>query len=591
MLKLHNNSLNERIYAQPVDQPVLAVTRSQSAAPPVVNPVSPQVSSTVPPSIIADRARVRILQLRCKWMRQIIHWLENNSFPRGIRDLRAFRRKTSLFQMFDSVLWYVPADGSNWRLVLPEALRADVLREFHDNGGHLRGPRFVKKVQDRCYWPNLSSDVQRFEKGCIECQRGKSATWRQTVPLSTLSELTWRPFQSVAVDTIVNLPTSVRGNKHLIVLVDYFSRWPVAFPVPDLSLHTWVRCFTEQFITNYGCPERLVSDRGGQFIGDLAMALYKYLRIHKNSTTAYHPMANGLAERFNQTIIHGLRSMISDHQRDWDEHLPWFLFAYRTSVNPDTKCTPFELVMGQQARVPYDSMLRTYDEPRLKLEPRLYLRQLLQNVGEQRARARALSEKSRARNATYYNRDKKSHVYAKGDRVWLYYPVVSKTVKPKLSKLWRGPFVISDVLSDVTYRLQLPNGSRVHNVIHANRLRKFVDQAQSPDYDLELDSGGTKTSDPDRIIRIDDERIRTTGTGTRHREYLVQIGTTGGIVTKWIDEHFIISGDLIYAFRQRQKQHSALQLQDEADGQQVFVCRQDVCNPKYLDNRWYVTTI
>ena len=61
LLKLHNNSLNERIYAQPVDQSVLADTRSQSAAPPVENPASPQVSSTVPPSIIADRARVRIL--------------------------------------------------------------------------------------------------------------------------------------------------------------------------------------------------------------------------------------------------------------------------------------------------------------------------------------------------------------------------------------------------------------------------------------------------------------------------------------------------------------------------------------------------
>ena len=62
--------------------------------------------------------------------------------------------------MFNSVLWYVPTDGDNWRLVLPEPLRADVMREFHANSGHLKGPQFVKKVQDRYYWPNLSSDVQ-----------------------------------------------------------------------------------------------------------------------------------------------------------------------------------------------------------------------------------------------------------------------------------------------------------------------------------------------------------------------------------------------------------------------------------------------
>ena len=237
--------------------------------------------------------------------------------------------------------------------------------------------------------------------------------------------------------------------------------------------------------------------------------------------------------------------------------------------------------MGQQARVPYDTMLRSYDEPDLKLEPRLYLRKLLQNVGEQRARARALSEKSRATNASQYDRNKKAIVYAVDDRVWLYYPVVAKAVKPKLSKLWRGPFVIAEVLSDVTYKLQLPNGSRVHNVVHANRLRMFVDQAQKPNYTLGPDSTETTINLP-QIVCINDERIRTTSSGTRHREYFVQIATIDGLVEQWIDEHFILSGDLIYAFRQRQNQNSAMQFADEADGQQVFLCRQDVCDQSIL---------
>ena len=314
--RLHHNSLNDRIYAQPMDLPILAVTRSPANSAPVSAPSAP----CVPPTITGDLARVRTFQLQCPWMKHMIRWFEKNEFPHSRGARRSFKRKISLFQMYNSVLWYVPLDNSapsHWRLVLPEPLRADVMREFHDNAGHLKGPRFVKKVQDRYFWPNLSADVQRYDQGCVECQRGKSATWRQTVPLSSLSELTWRPFQTVAVDSVVNLPTSVRGNKHLIVIVDYFSRWPVAIPVPDLSMLTWVRCFTEHFIVTYGCPERLVSDRGGQFVGDLAMALYRYFRIHKNSTTAYHPMSNGLAERFNQTIIHGLKTMISEHQKDW----------------------------------------------------------------------------------------------------------------------------------------------------------------------------------------------------------------------------------------------------------------------------------
>ena len=62
----------------------------------------------------------------------------------------------------------------------------------------------------------------------------------------------------------------------------------------------------------------------------------------------------------------------------------------------------------------------------------------------------------------------------------------------------------------------------------------------------------------------------------------MQIATPGVLISKWMDGHFIISGDLVYAFRQRQKQRSAMHLQVEADGHQVFLCRQDVCRPSIL---------
>jgi hypothetical protein len=124
----------------------------------------------------------------------------------------------------------------------------------------------------------MSKDAHLFENSCIACQMGKSAWWCQVVPLSTIKELTWKPFQSVVEDSVMNLPTTLQGNKHIIVLVNYFSRWPVVIPVKDLSMVTWVKAsLKEHFITVYGCPERLVSDCGGQFIGDSALSLYKYL--------------------------------------------------------------------------------------------------------------------------------------------------------------------------------------------------------------------------------------------------------------------------------------------------------------------------
>ena len=73
-------------------------------------------------------------------------------------------------------------------------------------------------------------------------------------------------------------------------------------------------------ITEHGCPERLVCDKGGQFVGNLAQALYQYMRIRKQSTTAYHPQANGLCARMNDTIVRGLKTMAEDHPESWTKN-------------------------------------------------------------------------------------------------------------------------------------------------------------------------------------------------------------------------------------------------------------------------------
>lgn len=250
---LLETSLKERIYMKSVH----AVTRAQART-----HVAEGASQV--PIAAAEWARIRAGQLLTPWMKHHLDWAKTGCVPGNVKAKRALKETAESFAVYNGILWYVPYSDSRWKLVVPEGLRGDILREFHENAGHLRGQRFMIKIKERFYWPGLSRDVQHFEQSCIACQMGKTAKWRQTVPLSTLKELTWRPFQSIAVDSIVNLPLTLRGNRHLIVLVDYFSRWPVVIPVPDLSMLTWVKAFTERFITIYGCPERLVSDRGGQ---------------------------------------------------------------------------------------------------------------------------------------------------------------------------------------------------------------------------------------------------------------------------------------------------------------------------------------
>lgn len=74
--------------------------------------------------------------------------------------------------------------------------------------------------------------------------------------------------------------------------------------------------------------------------------------IHKLNTTAYHPQCDGLVEGFNKTLKRMLGILASRNQTDWDVYVPYAMFAYRTAVHTSTGYTPFELLFGQEARLP-----------------------------------------------------------------------------------------------------------------------------------------------------------------------------------------------------------------------------------------------
>lgn len=78
--------------------------------------------------------------------------------------------------------------------------------------------------------------------------------------------------------------------------------------------------------------------------------------MNKTRTTPYHPESGGMIERMNRTLQDMLVKYVSHHQRDWDEHLPLVMMAYRSSVHASTQYTPFYLLFGHEVRLPVDVM-------------------------------------------------------------------------------------------------------------------------------------------------------------------------------------------------------------------------------------------
>ena len=100
-----------------------------------------------------------------------------------------------------------------------------------------------------------------------------------------------------------------------------------------------------------GIPRVLTSDQGKEFNNEVNLELTGLMEIDHRLTTAYHPQANGLDERFNQTIQSMLVKFCQERKDMWDEHLDTCTFGYNTSRHDSTKFTPFELMFGRKERI------------------------------------------------------------------------------------------------------------------------------------------------------------------------------------------------------------------------------------------------
>ena len=126
----------------------------------------------------------------------------------------------------------------NYVVVIPDALRETILTAVHDNpfAGHLGITRTEERVRKRFYWPGIRADVERYVKKCPVCAHHTTPTQLNKAPMGHIS--VGEPFTFWAMDFMGPLPETSRGNKHILVVVDHFTKWCEAFATPDQKATT-----------------------------------------------------------------------------------------------------------------------------------------------------------------------------------------------------------------------------------------------------------------------------------------------------------------------------------------------------------------
>ncbi|XP_071445090.1 uncharacterized protein [Hetaerina americana] len=204
----------------------------------------------------------------------------------------------------------------------------------------------TKLVAERFVWPSMRKDCRAWTRACIPCQRAK--IHRHTVsPVGGFAPPTQR-FEHVHIDIVGPLPVSA-GYRYCLTCVDRFSRWPEAFPVRDATADTVAKEFFRNWVARFGTPLRITTDQGRQFESHLFQQLAGLTGSRHLRTTAYHPAANGMVERFHRQ----LKAAIMCHQSDgWPDVLPVVLLGIRAAWKADIGASPAEMVYGQPLRLP-----------------------------------------------------------------------------------------------------------------------------------------------------------------------------------------------------------------------------------------------
>ena len=356
------------------------------------------------------------------------------------------------------------------QLVLPTALIDTVFKAYHDDLGHQGRDRTTSLIRRRFYWPGITEDIKKRVNLCERCVRRKTAPTRATELVNITSTT---PMELVCID-FLSLEKSKGGYENILVITDHFSRYAQAIPTRNQKAYTTAKMLYENFFLHYGFPAVLHSDKGANFESKVIKSLCEIAGVKKSRTTPYHPMGNGMVERYNKTLLNMLGTLSDDKKADWKSYVPTMTHAYNAAEHESTGYAPFFLMFGRHPRLAIDAFLGLKQHQDTPCSHQDYVGKLKQRLGYAYDKASKEAKRSADKQKKYYDQKVKFFRLEPGDRV--YVRNVGLKGKQKLADIWgKHPYIVkSQAVPDIpVYEVQQENNKAKSKLLHRNMLLQF----------------------------------------------------------------------------------------------------------------------
>jgi len=238
------------------------------------------------------------------------------------------------------------------RVVIPPSHRYQALLAVHVRE-HWGVQRTTQQVKEHFFWPGWRADTAQFVTECPGCLHREQVNLKQVDPFDgrvlNVNEV-------LCVDLVGPITISGNKNKYILTLLDQFSRYVAAVPLPDKSARSVVNAIMTNWISLYGAPATIRMDQGKEFDNNLLKNLLNALDVNIKLGFSHNHQSNPI-ERFHRTLWALLRAKKANGENDWEKSLPTLILAYNATQHFSTNSSPARIFLGRELNLPHLSLL------------------------------------------------------------------------------------------------------------------------------------------------------------------------------------------------------------------------------------------